>query len=187
MPRSLPPLTRSPSRSCSNEHTFSPWNGSSLKRAMPSSARARSSMSACVRAIAQSGNSSSWTNWRRWRSSHAARTSVALRRIGSICLARGPVNRRRLPVIARASGQLVAQEYRGRQVDRLLAYLKAHGPASDHEIAAALGIELASINSARNHLVKDQLVEAVDLVPGPRGALRTRWGLTAPRHVEEAP
>jgi hypothetical protein len=89
-----------------------------------------------------------------------------------------PANRRhRLPILARADGQRVAQASAGRQADRVFAYLKAHGPACDHELAAALGIELSSINSTRNHLMKRQLVEPVDLVRGPRGALRTRWGL----------
>lgn len=90
--------------------------------------------------------------------------------------------RRRLPVLARESGHRVVREHAGRQAERVLEYLRVNGPATDHQIAAHLGIALASVNSTRYGLVERHLVREVDLVEGEFGALRTRWGVVETEH-----
>jgi hypothetical protein len=88
-----------------------------------------------------------------------------------------PRRRRPLSHVARRSGQRTARRQAGRQAERVVASLRADGPQTDHELAAALGLALASVNSIRGALVKAGRVAAVDVVPGPYGALRSRWGL----------
>jgi hypothetical protein len=78
---------------------------------------------------------------------------------------------------ARRSGQRAGRRQAGRQATRVLDFLRAHGPATDQQISHALDLALASVNSVRNALVKAGRVTAVDLVPGPFGARRSRWGL----------
>ena len=82
---------------------------------------------------------------------------------------------RRLSRVARASGYRTARARISAQAARLIVYLQAHGPATDHACSLGLGLPLASINSIRNGLVQRGLVVAVDTVPGPCGASRTRW------------
>ena len=85
--------------------------------------------------------------------------------------------RRRLSRVTRATGYQTAQRQLGQHATRLIAYLRAHGPATDHDCSAGLALPLASINSLRNGLIKRGVVVAVDIVPGPYRARRTRWGL----------
>lgn len=94
-------------------------------------------------------------------------------------LAAAPPRRPRLRAPAhraRASG-LTRARRTGRQAQRVIAFLRAHGPQTDHQLADGLSLPLASVNSLRNALVKAGRVGVVDVVPGPFGALRTRWGL----------
>jgi hypothetical protein len=86
-----------------------------------------------------------------------------------------PRRPRPLPQIARASGHVAACRQAGRQRDRLLACLRRDGPCTDQQLAERLGLALASVNSARNQLVKAGAVRAVDVVRGPHRAWRTRW------------
>ena len=79
--------------------------------------------------------------------------------------------------VARATGYHRARPRVQHHATRLLDFLRAHGPATDHECSAGLDLPLASINGARNRLVRDGLVVAVDHRRGPFGVLRTRWGL----------
>ena len=89
-----------------------------------------------------------------------------------------PGNRRRsLPTIARASGQDVSQASASRQVDRVLAFFQVQRRCTDHEIAAGLGLALASVNALRNGLVKCGVVQAAGLQQGPFRAKRTVWQL----------
>jgi predicted ArsR family transcriptional regulator len=80
-------------------------------------------------------------------------------------------------VLARRSGLEASRPHIGRQAARVLELLAARGPLTDHQLADALGLPLASINSTRHMLVKRGLVMAVDHVLGVGSALRTRWGL----------
>ena len=82
---------------------------------------------------------------------------------------------RRLSRLARATGFEVARRHAGRQAQKVLSFLRTHGAATDHQLSEQLGIALASINSTRGGLVKRGIVVAADVVPGPHGALRTRW------------
>jgi len=89
-----------------------------------------------------------------------------------------PANRRhRLPILARADGQRIAQASAGRQVDRVLEFLRAHRLATDHEIASGVGLALSNVNSLRNRLARAGIVRAVGLQEGPLGARRTVWSL----------
>lgn len=83
---------------------------------------------------------------------------------------------KRLPLQARREGLDRSRAGTGRQADRVLQHLHEHGPSTDHELADALALPLASINSVRNALVKQRLVVDIDLVVGPFGSRRTRWG-----------
>ena len=94
-------------------------------------------------------------------------------------VSRPPASRPAQPLsrVARATGYDRARRRSGHQASRLLAFLRAHGPQTDHDCAAGLELPLASVNALRNGLVKRGLVVAVDHRPGPYGPLRTRWGL----------
>jgi hypothetical protein len=88
-----------------------------------------------------------------------------------------PRRRRQLSREARASGHRLAQQHADRQANLVIAHLQSHGPCTDHELADALGLPLASINSTRNALMRCHRVIAFDIVQGARGAWRTRWHL----------
>lgn len=66
-----------------------------------------------------------------------------------------------------------AHATRGAKTAAYLAWLRAHGPASDHEAADALGWPLSSICSIRNG-VSDQ-VRAVGRTISPYGRACTSW------------
>ena len=83
-----------------------------------------------------------------------------------------------LPHKASASGLRLARRREPGRQHQALAYLRRHGAATDHELAEALGLPLASVNSLRHGLVRRGLVAAYGLERGPCGALRTRWRLT---------
>jgi hypothetical protein len=63
-----------------------------------------------------------------------------------------------------------------------LAWLKAHGPASDHDAQRHFGWPMSSITSIRNGINDRAIAEgevapirAHDKVPGPYGTPVTRW------------
>lgn len=61
---------------------------------------------------------------------------------------------------------------------RILEFLKEHGPATDHDIGAALGLSGDSVRPRRFALVVDGLVVRVDEKGiTASGNEATRWGL----------
>ena len=88
-----------------------------------------------------------------------------------------PTRPRPLSEVARSTGLEASRPHIGRQAARVLQFLASAGPMTDHAIADALGLPLASINSTRHMLVKRRLVMAVDHALGVGSARRTRWGL----------
>lgn len=68
---------------------------------------------------------------------------------------------------------------RGEKAQRYLRII-ASGPATDHEMAAAIRVPLSSINSIRNGLMQAGLVEKrAEIKAGPYGKDCATWGLTA--------
>lgn len=68
---------------------------------------------------------------------------------------------------------------RSRNTQQLMRLL-ANGPATDHELAAALRLPLQSICSLRNGVMQAGLVERrAEIKVGPHGKDCSTWGLTA--------
>ena len=93
--------------------------------------------------------------------------------------------------VSRACSREAAQRAAGgrpTKTARYLVFLEEHGPASDHQAAAALGVPLSSICSIRNGII-DRAEEAGQRAPivpvskrlGPYGADVTIWGLAGRR------
>lgn len=66
---------------------------------------------------------------------------------------------------ARASGRRVTDPRSESRRAQVLTFLRRHGPSTDHEIAEALGLPLATVNGVRHGLVKRGLVTIRDLSP----------------------
>lgn len=60
---------------------------------------------------------------------------------------------------------------------RALVYeaIAAHGPISDHDLAARLGFALSVVCARRHALVKDGFVTDAGCQVGPCGVRNTRW------------
>jgi hypothetical protein len=74
---------------------------------------------------------------------------------------------------------LAAQNGREHKRGRYLAWLKANGPATDHQAVDALGFPLSTICSLRNGCLDRAEVTAHDAVMGAYGRKVTLWKAVA--------
>jgi hypothetical protein len=98
-----------------------------------------------------------------------------------VCRPLRPVRERSLSARSRRSGLEASRPHAGRQAQTVLRLLAELGPCTDHTLAAAAGLALASAGRARFALVARGDVRAFDRVEGRAGASRTRWTLTGRR------
>ncbi|WP_428243440.1 helix-turn-helix transcriptional regulator [Gynuella sp.] len=63
--------------------------------------------------------------------------------------------------------------------ERLLAYLKHHGPQTTTEAGAAMGITVEAARQQLQRLVSEQLVTVETVPASGRGRPQKRWGLTS--------
>lgn len=87
----------------------------------------------------------------------------------------------RSPIARHASfsGAVQASPTLSTKKRRYLDLLATHGPLTDQDAAAKLSMQLCAVNSTRNALVDEGLVEAADVVKTAFGTTRTRWTITA--------
>lgn len=70
---------------------------------------------------------------------------------------------------------VAAQAGRSHKRGQYLAWLKANGPATDHQAAEQLGFQLSTICSLRNGCFDRAEVEACGIVEGAYGRKVTLW------------
>ena len=73
------------------------------------------------------------------------------------------------------TGAVVARKSRGVKTQLYLQWLRAHGPATDHEAHECTGLPLATVNSVRNTLMTAGVVTSAGITDGLCGARRTLW------------
>lgn len=82
-----------------------------------------------------------------------------------------------LPLSRQASyeGAKTAQPTAGIKREAIYRWLLTHGPATDRQIAEALGMLISAVCGRRNELVQLGRVKAAGLVPGKFRARNTAW------------